>query len=372
MYRHFSCAVALGILACSSGALRGDGPWGGRVVDEKGQPVGGAKVVAWGSEELRELGSTVTADDGQFRFDPKLQDECRLVVATKDGKCLDWAFRGLDGLYRGATTSELPLLRLGQAAAIEGLVVNEIGKPIAGAAVKAWLKLQVPVKRELPFTRADSLLTSTTDPQGRFRFDNLPEAASVGFSISSAGYAGAWVEGPFAPGQKGLRFVLPPEGWIEGTVVEKDGGRPLPNVRLVARGSVTGGMHRPEATTDAAGRFRMAGLSGGNRELELDCKASSTDEAPQIWVGRQEKVQVRTGQVTSDVRIEAVRGGVLVVTLVGGAAGKPIITRGAVFASPVEDRRIHEFAAFSGDGTALFCLRLGNTSFQISPWGDWP
>lgn len=355
MYKHIRCGIAMGLLASVAIASEPAKRLGGRVVDENGRPLAGAKVTAFGAEAIdsdgsqqRKLGTAVTGADGRFRFD-RPAESVVTIVATKKGGCLDWAY------WLGEGSGE-PVLRLGPATTIEGQIVDEAGRPIAGAAVDALFKLGVPDAREMYAPLPGGALTAKTDVRGRFRFATVPQAATVAFDISAPGHARAFTEVHFTPGQKGLRFVLPPEGRLEGAVVDKATGRPLADIHLSAVGSVTSGVHQARAITDKQGRFRMAGLTGGKYEIEI---VGAGRALPQ-WLGSKEKVAVKTGKVTSADKIEAVKGGTLELVLTDTGTGKPITVSASVWVCPGKGTQSAASHVTSRNGVARVYLRPGN------------
>lgn len=350
MLKHFTRGVVFSCLASISLAVEPGKPLAGRVLDEHGQLLNGARVTAWGGEGPRQLATMVTSSDGRFSFPAQIRDECIVLLAAKEGKALDWALTRL-------VSSDETELRLGPAAAIEGVVVDSAGVPVPSAVVKAPLRLELPVRRELRAEAVGDVLTARTDEQGTFCFANLPEAAMVSFDMSASGHARALANGPFTPGQKGLRFVLPPEGRLEGTAMEKNTGRPLAHVRLKALSSVTSGQHQVETATDQEGRFQLPGLSGGNYRIEI-ASSAATDPAAQIWIGALDKVRVEVGKTTSGVKIEAVQGGMLEVVLLDAAVKTPITGRGMVVVCSADDLRISKWASVR-DGKASLCLAPG-------------
>jgi hypothetical protein len=349
LYKHFTYCILIGFLVTISTAAEPAKPLAGRVVDENDQPLAGAGVRAMGrkgaSDSIEELASATTGTDGRFSLDGELRQKA-YIVATKKGKCFDWAYPALK------RNAEL-VLRLGKATTIEGSVIGEAGKPVAGAAVNGSLKLQSPY--HLP-SAPDGLLKAKTDSQGHFSFDNLPAGALVGFDLTATGYARALCvdehgNGPFVPGQRGLRFVLPPEGQLEGVVCEKGTIAPLVDVWVQAHGSVTSGQYWAKAKTDKDGRFRIVGLSGGKYETEI----IGVGDALPTWIVSEEKrdesnpwhghrVQVEPGKTASGVKIEATRGGTLEVVLTDAATGKPITSdRACVTVCPAGRSSHHHF-----------------------------
>ena len=97
------------------------------------------------------------------------------------------------------------------------------------------------------------------------------------------------------PGQKGIRLVLPAEGRIEGTVVEKGTENPLAGMEIRAVGSLISGIHHESAKTDKGGHFSMAGMTAGKYGIEIVGKGSALPE----WIGSQENLQVDNGKAAS-------------------------------------------------------------------------
>ncbi len=350
MYKYLSAIIVIALFAYAVVADESAKDLTGRVVDEKGQPVVGAKIVAIGRSavggEIQELASTVTGVDGAFRFGKEKLPHFAAIVASKEGKCIDWVN------WTGAGSPE-PVLQLGPPTAIDGKIVDEDGKPVVGAAVALLLTMKMTLAKHmfLPF-RIEPFLTKT-DNQGHFRFSSLPQSAAVAFDITATGKARALAEG-LTPGQKGVRLVLPAEGRIEGTVIEKGTGKPLAGVEMRAAGSLTSGSHYEYAKTDKGGHFSMSGMTAGKYEIEIVGEGSVLPE----WIGSQENLQVENGKAAS-VKIEAVRGGVLEIVAVDVATGKPAGAKAAVQVSPAKDLRIRESAAMGADGIAKLYLLPG-------------
>jgi hypothetical protein len=355
MLGQITLAIVFGLLSAAD--EEATKPLAGRVVDEKDHPVAGAKVTAfeivsdgdgWGGYRKRELASITTAADGRFHFDGKVIGKCAVVMATKAGMC--FAVHCPHLLSSGEMT-----LRLGPPAELEGFVVDDAGKPVAGVDLKVVFEELLILPRET--------VTTSTDKQGRFRIPNLSRDAAIGFDMSASGHARALANGPFVPGQRGLRFVLPPEGRLSGTVVAKDTGKPLANVRLTAMSGVPSGMHHAYAKTDQAGQFTMSGLSGGKYKIETIGEIVNDELMPPEWIGsteQVEKVEVEAGKLTSNVRIEAVQSGLLELVLVDAATGEPVRDNGVVFVSPEKDLRINHWGRQSKDGVVRLHVTTGS------------
>ena len=350
MHRHLASIIVIALSVCTGFADDSARELAGRVVDEKGQPVTGAKVAAIGSPpaggEMQQLASTFTGTDGSFLFGKEVRQGFAMIVASKEGKCIDWG----DLFLAGSTE---PVLQLGPPAAIEGKIVDDAGKPVVGAAVALLLTMKESrAKQMFSPIRVEPFLAKTDD-QGHFRFASLPKSATVAFDITAAGKARALVEN-LTPGQKGIRLVLPPEGRIEGAVVEKGTEKPLAGVTVHAIGSVTSGIYQQSAKTDKGGHFSMAGMSAGKYKVEIVGEGGSMPE----WIGIQEKLQVENGKAAT-VKIEATRGGVLEVAVIDAASGRPIAVPASVDISPAADLRISKSDGMAPGEVAKLYLSPG-------------
>ena len=293
------------------------GPLTGRVVDEAGRPLAGAKVILAGAEEGAVLGSVVTGPDGRFSFDGQLRKPRATLIAAKEGKGLDW-----DESFHTGTAE--PVLRLGPAATIGGTVVNEAGKPIAAATLRASLRIESPTLRDIHYRSAGGLLTVVTDAQGKFTFRR-----SAGRGDGPVRYLGprprlVVCDWAVPAHQEGL-----PRTAARGPVGRRgrgeSNGKPLAGIRLAVLGAVTGEPHFVETKTDARGRFQIAGLGEDSYDIEIvganrpDAVAigNSTffsQELPE-WIGSQQAIHVEAGKPAAQVKIEATKGGTATLVL---------------------------------------------------------
>ncbi len=350
MHRHIASLILIALFACAAAAADSARDLAGRVVDEKGQPVAGAKVIAIGGPavggEVRGPASTVTGADGSFRFGKEKVPRALVVVASKEGKCIDWAIWAWAGFAD-------PVLQLGPPTIIEGEIVDEAGKPVVGAAVALLLEMKGPPAKRMFFPIRVEPFLARTDEKGHFRFSSLPQRVTVAFDITAAGKSRALAKG-LTPGQEGIRLVLPPEGRIEGAVVEKGTGKPLAGVKVRAASSLTSGSHFEYAKTDKDGHFSMAGMTAGKYEIEI---VGDGDALPE-WLGTQENLKVDNGKIAS-AKIVAARGGILEIVAVDANSGKPIAPHAFVQVSPAEDLRISTSVSMDPNGVARLYLSPG-------------
>jgi beta-lactamase regulating signal transducer with metallopeptidase domain len=250
----------------------------GKVVDAQGRPIAGAKVTAYemysdgiaGNMLLRKAGEVKTAEDGKFIFTkPKLEKgifiDC-YIVAIKQNLALGWAEWDL----RKDLESNIQLREPDR---LEGVIVDNAGKPIAGAEVRANLlrTLEAHEGKEksewLPGIPPFRELITQTNRQGRFLFSNLPADLDVDLLIKAEGKATIYTyqfkprKSAFKTGQTGITVVMPDEARIEGQIVHPDTGRGIAGIKFAVVFTGSGAFfYRFVCTTDDNGRFSIGRL----------------------------------------------------------------------------------------------------------------
>ncbi|MBN2180813.1 MAG: redoxin domain-containing protein [Sedimentisphaerales bacterium] len=231
----------------------------GKVLDSQRRPVAGAKVAAYemfskdgvGNVFLRPLGDTVTTgSDGGFIF--KTESESFLkyffsssdklmygyIVAVKDGYSLGWSAWDMSEDVEAE-------IELGWPQCLEGTIVDEAGKLVASAEVRAVLYRKtesvgfINDTEWLPGIGPLESLAAKTDSEGRFEFNNIPEDSSVDLFIRAEGKAAITTYqselGPsFKAGQTNVRVVLPDEGCIEGRIIDTGKNEGIAGVEITA------------------------------------------------------------------------------------------------------------------------------------------
>lgn len=288
---------------------------GGRVVDEQGQPIAGARVWAMDAANAWEGGAgervaQTSAKDGSFTI-PALAPGSYTLHA-KDERHAPAVTPPVQ-VVAGAPTTGLEVV-MKEAAVVAGVVVGTDGAPVPYATVK------------IASTRWSPDMTNrqaAADDQGAFEIKGLARAAlrmrAEGDEASSAAVD---VDLVATPVKRDVRLVLDRAGTIAGVVVDGD-GEPVPEATVSAypdfmAGEVADGdwvmASNGTATTDGDGRFVLKGLEDG---------------AFRVWAARdsggsrrntgREGVATRTG--AKDVR--------LVLPAPGGIHGKLALEDGA-------------------------------------------
>ncbi|HKI17512.1 MAG TPA: sigma-70 family RNA polymerase sigma factor, partial [Isosphaeraceae bacterium] len=289
----------------------------GRVVDPDGKPVAGATVrtaYVGVNRDIMAASGTISGSDGRFLM--RVPSPRRVLDSVRARGMLPWIIAAAPGFGPGSnsafpkpgTSSDLTIRLVEDDPPIEGRIVDLEGRPVAGARVNVdrlwyaregklsdWLAqaqdrgVQGPWQGLglLPMAK-EFTIAATTGPDGRFRLagtgrDRIAEILVSGPTIATAHLYVLNRDGPAIPivKQRSMRPMTPerttyyarrfdyaaaPTRPIEGTIRDKDTGRPLAGIKL--QGMVFeehSYLWAPgvEAATDAQGRYRLAGLARG-------------------------------------------------------------------------------------------------------------
>ncbi len=227
-------------------------PMSGRVVEEAGKPVGGARILVTSSEGLLDGDARYVAEaragaDGAFAV-PDAPSGARVVVVRAQD------FIPANRIQIEAKPDEK--ISLQQGGSVRGLVTDPAGKPVPGVLV----------------TTDDA--AAQTDAQGKFRLAGLP-AGGLHLQALSKDDLAARKDGLRV--RKGeeveANLKLRPGTVISGTVIEEGTRRPVAGARVSAYPAARFARfarRREEraARTDARGRFRLAGLAPSRYSIE--------------------------------------------------------------------------------------------------------
>jgi hypothetical protein len=279
-------------------ALSPGGDVAGRVVDDHGVPIPGAKV-GWepGPGE----------PDGSYTFVTPLADGGHYIAAVTDSA---GAFHKTVPPGIGCLVAVHPLhltaqvcgvnAAIGQprggieivmksGARISGVVIDAAGKP----APRAEVIVTQPSWEHIPRLSDSYRSRTTTDAEGRFAFegvDRTPLALTAWTDDASSELVELDLRG--ADERKNVRITLANSGVITGTVTEEDGGpAPFAIITYFAAPDVdkivwakdeahTRGLALPKASggtlCDADGTFRIAGLPPGSYTVRAQRPAATS------------------------------------------------------------------------------------------------
>jgi len=202
----------------------------GRVIDERGAPVPGARV-------LSHLSEVVTAGDGAFSLPMDSTYPAPTLHAVADG--FAEGVMALGSLRPGDVHAGDLVLRGDYA--VEGRVIDDHGEPVPGATVCTY-----PRERN----------QTSTDDQGRFRLGRLdPTKERTRVSALMQGYVTASVRIGPEDAATPLEIVLDRGSSLAGRVVTRDGA-PVPGA-TVSVGDHPASTGPLSTRTDATGAFSI-------------------------------------------------------------------------------------------------------------------
>jgi protocatechuate 3,4-dioxygenase beta subunit len=324
----------------------------GVVLNPNGIPLRGATIVV-GVFDTRWKAHQIISADAQGRFACRVPPNTELVelLAYKEGFTL-W---GSSYSPKFSPNLEDCKVRLSRSAPFSAVLVDEAGKPVAGATIRVEMIAHgfeegnqvgmsyTHLRREIiGGSPLEPLFTTTTGADGTFTFRvvgpdeglRLGGTAADGRSLrirSRAGAAGRtrsmMADEGFvtAPAGERASLVAIPAARVAGRVVTS-----LPGVRLSGltanyQASRPPGQYRPmsnfgeEVRTDADGRFVFDGLNEGTINVFVQGDGENKD-----WTYRAaQDVGLKPGK-TSEVTIELIRGVHVEGTVVAQGTDKPV------------------------------------------------
>ncbi len=347
----------------------------GKVVDEQGRPLASLKVtlheMVYGqtaySHDTKIIGEVTTRSDGAFSFNTSIESNVNrygYIVAEKEGLALgiaNWRMREGDKEFQ---------IKIGQPEELSGVVVDENDKPVAQAEVGIY-KLRIgegEQQQDLNTQVASRLLKVNTNATGKFTFTNLSAEATVEFFIKKKGRAIVITQQPtrtavrklqFAPGQTDIKLVLPIEAKIEGIVVEKNTGKPIGGIKVMAQQEMNRPLFGQEPISSKMdGTFGIDALVGDKHILQIE---SSRQELAD-WVAEPVEVMAKAGQTKSDVKIELSKGGLLEAVITEAESKQPV-EKASV---SIRDSRNNQWLNARSDKNGIARIRLVPGAYQMS------
>jgi protocatechuate 3,4-dioxygenase beta subunit len=251
----------------------------GRVVDEAGSPLAGARVTTTPTAGL--FAETDAAGAFQLALTPGAYE----VTATgRAGGAASTKVR-----VDAAAAPPPVTLTLSRAdAALEGVVVDSGRRPLSRARIRAYAADAAGTAPEGP-----PLGAASTDAGGHFTLSRLPRRRLL-VEIDHASYPRTLA--PATPGAL-AELVVPIPGGIDGEVRERASGATVPRARVEARGP---GGEKLEATANdkRAGAFRLARLRPGRWTLT----ASAPGYAPAT-----RELDVPASEILGDASVRGLR-----------------------------------------------------------------
>ncbi|MEO8700671.1 MAG: sigma-70 family RNA polymerase sigma factor [Kofleriaceae bacterium] len=245
-------------------ALAGGAAIAGRVIDDTGKPVDGARVVATSASDPFPLidarrDGVATKSDGTFTIPTAAAGTWRLTASQGDHAPATSAPITVDGLHARSGVE----LKLEAGGVIRGVVRDKAGQPVASAEIRV-------VTRGHVDWRARRQALSGAD--GTFAITGLARRA---MDVVASHDSGASAIAPADLGAKPeveVTLALDVVGVLEGMVVDK-AGTPIGDAQVIAEPEWSGGTADrtewsvrgiQETVTDQGGKFRFAGLPDGS------------------------------------------------------------------------------------------------------------
>ncbi|UCF14856.1 MAG: hypothetical protein JSW59_15715, partial [Phycisphaerales bacterium] len=298
----------------------------GRIVDIKAQPVSGAEVAVYEQfynystgENYAKLVDEIkrTDADGRFVVGANIHVRRRVcVVARKEGLALGWDV--LDFSIDDKAVANFNII-LEPPCALAGTVVDEEGRPVVGAKVRALPKTSYLERlRQRPILAPEHWLTTRTDNKGRFSFKNFAADVRSDFWVDAPGWASVHKYTTnylsacgFEVGQTGVRLVLPREVPVRGRVINGDTGNPVPGANIVIRpdpdsiGANINPYCPMQTISGQNGQFHFDGVPDAKHFIEASVSQNETLRL----VSKTIKFSVQAEEPVEDVVVELVKGG---------------------------------------------------------------
>ena len=253
---HADVTTALRAVATADLTVRAAvAPHIGKVVDAEGNPVAGARIdvdVARDDEahRYRDI-QAVSKADGSFELPGDLR--LPLILRARKGDL------ATPGAIRATKPDELrATLARDNLRSVTGVVLDEAGRPIAGAEVR--------VLRWNTAGMGASGPACPTDAQGRFRVDGLWPDQEVSLNAIAEGYGLAQTrQTPLKGFLTDLGTVrLPKADSFVGGRIEDEDGKPVVGAEVNL-----GNSHEKQVRTDESGRFDVKGVPKGTMSVSV-------------------------------------------------------------------------------------------------------
>ncbi|HEX5398965.1 MAG TPA: carboxypeptidase regulatory-like domain-containing protein, partial [Verrucomicrobiae bacterium] len=334
-FTKLSLPLALAMTLNLRGATNDVSTFTGTVVDPDGNPVAGAAVDFYqypsrtspGPMEMEPQQHATT--DGQGAFVLSNFDGQGVAVVTKTGVTPGWRT-----WY--AVPEEPQKIALTAPSSLAGVVVDDAGRPVADAEVWVSVALSKTLTdygepSSLFGKIARDLFSAKTSADGKFRIENFPAGAQAVLSVKKSGMTLHQTssplrsdELPFHAGQEHITLTLNPAASVSGRVIVRGTGQPLAGAFVGLQPMVPGvrvltlNMGTVVSTTD--GSFQIHDVPAGSFQI----MALWTNQPIADWVAEPVPLEVAAGQAVSGVQLQAYKGGVAEVTVLGKTKHEPI------------------------------------------------
>jgi len=243
-------------------------PVSGRVVDDSGAPIVGARVTYhgasdWSQQADARLDGVDTDKDGRFSFPAIAAGSFRFAAAHPDRARASSELVTLDGKSERRDV----LITLKEGAIVRGTVVDTQKAPVPGARVR----IGVTSRRGMIW---DPPRQAYSDAKGTFEIKGLPRGELSAVAIHETGSSQTAEFDTSAGNVDNVTLTIDVTGTIAGVVVDS-AGNPLEGIQVSAGPNFRDqGAFRdftqfrlrgfPQELTDGAGKFTLVGLAPGS------------------------------------------------------------------------------------------------------------
>jgi len=371
----FSLGLLAGFADYSSAQEAKEIKCSGKVIDDQGKVIAGAKVTLFNLSivmetfdyEVKPVQEVITKADGAFSLKMVIDDNNltnqSIVIVDKEGLALGWAN------WLRSKSLEVDIT-LGEPKILTGKIVDESGKPLSDAEVStSFMMIQDNRQpRYMIGKAAQGLFSSRTDAEGKFTIKRVPADASAEFTVKKSGRATISTFDPtkfsggklqYAPGQADIKIESPVETKITGIVVEKGTDKPVAGVGLMAvKGRNQPNLGAKPVVSKDDGTFTVGSLVPGKHILQL----VPTIERITDWVAEPVEVTTEPAGTKSGIKIEVTKGGLLEVVVTDAVNKKPVEKAGVSIGGEQNSQGFH--VQSDKDGLAQIRLLPGEYKIQ--------
>lgn len=368
-------AAVLALTLSASAQTAANRDFTAKVVDSKGQPVSGATVEVYESRSAQLLNGpdmdmkqrATTDSSGSFKVVPPITGT---IIVTKPGFAAAWRTQ----MASQGVMDASPFV-LASPSSLAGIVVDEHGQPMANADVSVELAIMQPQRARAGVatyafgSALESAFHARTGSDGRFRIPDFPPEAGAKLSVRAPGKAlhrdanssGGGLNPNFRAGRDDIKLVVEPAGSIEGKVTVQATGEPVGQVTIEASfADQSVGFPPKPVQSSADGSFRIVDAAAGSYTMSAVFPGKPLPD----WTAATVPVSVVAGETARNVKIQAVKGGVLEVTVRSKPDGKPVAANVSIYSGgqPLS-------AIADADGVARFRAAPGQVTVMAATTG---